>query len=40
MKTAEAIAKEDVVYGVFTEFLGQHKTPIQRFVIYPQLLLK
>ena len=32
--------KEDIVYAVFVEFLGRHKTPLERFVIYSQLSLK
>jgi len=39
-KAVDDTPKEDVVYAVFVEFLGPHKTPLERFVIYSQLSLK
>lgn len=39
-KAVDDNPKEDVAYAVFVEFLGQHKTPAERFVIYSRLSLK
>lgn len=39
-KAVDNNPKEDVAYAVFVEFLGRHKTPFERFVIYSQLSLK
>ena len=32
--------RSQVAYAVFVEFLGRHKMPFERFVIYSQLSLK
>lgn len=39
-KAVDDNPKEDIAYVVFVEFLGQHKTPAERLVIYSQLSLK
>jgi hypothetical protein len=30
-------SREDILYGVVTEFLSLHKTPLQRFSLWPQM---
>lgn len=32
--------REDIVYGVFSDFVILHKIPLTRFTIYPQMSLK
>jgi hypothetical protein len=33
-------SQEDILYGVVTEFLSLHKTPLQRFSLWPQMLFR
>ena len=39
-KAVDNDPKEDLAYAAFVEFLGQHKTPSERFVIFSQMSLK